>query len=110
MRIGENTERCRRKLATTFCYKRSRLKDVRESISGSFSLVFAFASAAGIHQPFAGEMTWVVGVASAGSLCAIFVSLVSIGVIVNDISSLQDEVHEGMTEFRVSVRSYSSQR
>ena len=47
-------------------------------------------------------MTWVVGVASAGSLCAIFVSLVSIGVIVNDISSLQDEVHEGMSEFRVS--------
>ncbi|KAF8356510.1 hypothetical protein PRIPAC_91505 [Pristionchus pacificus] len=46
-------------------------------------------------------MSWLVGVASAGSLCAILVSLLSIGHIVNDISSLQDEVHSGMSEFRV---------
>ena len=48
-------------------------------------------------------MSWLVGVASAGSLCAILVSLFSIGSIVNDISSLQDEVHAGMSEFRVST-------
>ncbi|GMR41884.1 hypothetical protein PMAYCL1PPCAC_12079, partial [Pristionchus mayeri] len=47
------------------------------------------------------QMSWLVGVASAGSLCAIFVSLLSIRVIVNDISSLQEEVHSGMSEFRV---------
>ena len=48
------------------------------------------------------RMSWLVGVSSVGSLCAIFVSLIAIYSIVNDVSSLQEEFSTGMAEFRVS--------
>ena len=51
-------------------------------------------------------MSFLVGLSSAGSLCAIAVALVTMASLYNDLSSLQEEVNTGMAEFRVSYSSF----
>ena len=47
-------------------------------------------------------MSWFVGVVSTGSLAFVACSLFYIGIMVNDVSSLQEHVEAEMVEFKVS--------